>query len=92
MVLSNTKLMCIYTVFARNNVHIEIMPMPIYTPMCDRSELSARKTPMPNYTPMPKYKPRIRMLRQNKMGPQNICLRLCAFDKLVLVLSKSAYC
>ena len=65
-----------------------ITPMPVYTPMCDRSELSAQKMLMPNYTPMTKSKPRIRVRRQNKLGPQNICLRLCAFDELVSALSK----
>ncbi len=37
------------TVFARNNAHTEITPMPVYMPMCNMSELSARKTPMPKY-------------------------------------------
>ncbi len=30
-------------VFARNNAHIEITSMLVYMPMCDMSELSARK-------------------------------------------------
>ena len=50
-----------YTVIARNKAHTEITPVPVYTPMCSRSGLSARKKPMPKYTP------RIRMRRINKM-------------------------
>ena len=30
------------------------------------------------------------MRKQNKMGPQNLCLRLRAFDELVSMLSESA--
>ncbi len=31
------------TIFACNNAHTKITPMPIYTPMCNKSELLARK-------------------------------------------------
>ena len=82
-----------HTVFVRNNAHTEINPMPVYTPMCDRSELSARKNAVAQLyiRPCPSISPGYACADKTKWGPQNIRLSLCAFDELVSVFSESGY-